>query len=114
MRVCGYFPNSHFFNIIERKAIDDWNDNILSERGKKDYYVMKDISFINSKIYLERVDSNNAPELIHLTKPRITEVDGLIDSYTNARRKIDISKKNRVEKRIDETKTVDETFDYNG
>jgi hypothetical protein len=82
MRVCGYFPNSHFFNIIERKAIDDWNANIFAERGKKDYYVMKDISFINSKIYLERVDSHSkAPELINFTKPRITELYGMGNNF---------------------------------
>ena len=57
MRVAGYFSNSHFFNIIQKFAIDEWNSKIDSMRGQKDLYILKDIRFINRKTIIQRIDN---------------------------------------------------------
>jgi hypothetical protein len=57
MRVVGYFINSHFFNLIQKYAIDNWNAVIESRRGNPGLYVLKDISFINRKTVYTRVEN---------------------------------------------------------
>jgi len=115
MRVVGYFPNSHFFNIIQRKAIDYWNENIHEKRNKNDYYVLKDISFINRKTILQRVDSQaKEPEIMTYAKSARNRLNEVGKDVKKERAKININKKNKVDKQIDETKRVDETFDFDG
>lgn len=58
MRVVGYYPNSHFFNLIQKFAINVWNEQ-MGKSSKKKYYILKDISFMNRKIIKENMDNEN-------------------------------------------------------
>lgn len=57
MRVVGYFPNSHFFNLLQKYIINFWNQEIKKYR-QGGLYILKDISFINRKTVVARVDKN--------------------------------------------------------
>lgn len=116
MRIVGYFPNSHFFNIIQKHVIDEWNRKIFEKRGVQDYYVLKEMSYINRKTIIERVDKkkdNDEVLLNYLRSPsnRLVEVS---KDLSKERAKLKINKKNYVEKKIDESKRVGETFGHDG
>jgi len=113
MRVVGYFPNSHFFSIIQKLVIEVWNEAIESKRGKKDLYVLKSINFMNRKTVKERVDkeTEDASKLLYSKAGSSTLIDF---SNRKERTKIDINKKNYVEVNIDPEKKVDDTFGHDG
>ena len=45
MRVAGCYPNSYFFNLIQKLAINIWNVNIQSLRPTGEFYVISNIKF---------------------------------------------------------------------
>lgn len=115
MRVVGYFPNSHFFNLIQKLVIDEWNDYIEANRGKKDYYILKDISFRNRKTVIERVnqESDGAGVLKYVKSPS-NHLEEVGKDVNKERAKIKINKKNYVAREINLNKKVEETFGYEG
>ena len=44
MRVVGYYPNSHFFNLIQKFVITVWNEHI-AKNSEGEYYILKHIQF---------------------------------------------------------------------
>jgi hypothetical protein len=110
MRVVGYFINSHFFNLIQKYAIDNWNAVIESKRGKPGLYVLKDIGFINRKTVYTRVE-NIEQFHAHTSLNQLNEVGS---NAKQERAKVYINKKSYVDQRVNEQKRVDETFGFDG
>mmetsp|Transcript_22013 Transcript_22013/g.19569 ORF Transcript_22013/g.19569 Transcript_22013/m.19569 type:complete len:112 (-) Transcript_22013:886-1221(-) len=111
MKVVGYFPNSHFFNILQKYAIDRWNSKIDLLRGKKDLYVLKSIQFINRKTVLSKVDTKRE---IFIVRSSAKHLEDIGTTEETERAKINIKKKNYQDVGINETLRVDETFDFDG
>lgn len=66
MRVVGYFPNNHFFNLLQKYIIDFWNIEIKKYR-QGGLYILKDISFINRATVVVRVDKGDENGMLKLT-----------------------------------------------
>lgn len=115
MRVVGYFQNSHFFNLVQKMAIDIWNEIIEDKRGVKDLYVLHKLSFKNRKTVKERVynEDKNTEKLLYAKSPsnRLVEVG---KDVKEERAKINITKKNYIELHVDPKKKVDNTFGHDG
>lgn len=110
MRVVGYFLNSHFFNLIQKYVIDNWNSTIESKRGKEGLYVLKDISFINRRAVYKRVED----QVQFFGNSSVNQLAEIGKDVKQERAKISVNKKNYVDQRVNEHKRVDETFGFDG
>lgn len=115
MRVVGYFPNSHFLNLIQKLVIDEWNDYIEASRCKRDYYILKDISFRNRKTIIQRVDKENEDvDVLKYVKSSSNHFEEIGNDVRKERAKIKINKRNYVAREIHLNKKVEDTFGYDG
>jgi len=115
MRVGNYYPNSHFFNLIQKLVINVWNEHITQIRDKKDYYILKDISFWNKKTINSNLDQEY--EQVNRILNDDSQSNSFIKMSWNIKRelaKVHLTKKNYIEVPINPENKVEDTFGYDG
>jgi hypothetical protein len=114
MRVAGYFQNSHFFQLITKLIINIWNENIEDLLERKDFYVVKDISFM----YKQRTDEllNHAQEketnIIEVESSKNPIFSDVLKDIKMEITNINLTKQKYILVPIDPSAKVDDVFDY--